>query len=242
MVAEQLKQQYKFSYKQFSIIGKRTSNEDRVRVINNNDWQLLLLADGMGGYSNGEAAAELAIDILTEYVSKAPQNAIEDINNVFINANNSISEKLSGAGTTIGGVLLSNGHANIFWAGDVRVYLIDSFNTKYVTKDHSLAQLMRDSKTIVNPTEIDRFKNTVTRGLGGNSSAYLPDKVDLTLSGNSKGLICSDGVHGLFSDAEVFSLLGHQDESFIIDSLEERIYKKGMDNASAVLFSYSYLI
>jgi serine/threonine protein phosphatase PrpC len=237
MVAEQLKQQYKFSYKQFSIIGKRTSNEDRVRVNNHNDWQLLLLADGMGGYNNGEAAAEMAIETLSEYFFKSPHNAIEDINNIFVNANNLISEKLSGAGTTIGGIFLSNGHANLFWAGDVRIYLADSAGTQYVTKDHSLAQLMRESKTIVNQSDINRFKSTVTRGLGGNSSAYLPDKINLKLSSNSKGLICSDGVHGLFSDSEIFDLLSQPNEDFVIDALEERIYKKGIDNASAILFS-----
>ncbi len=239
MVAEQLKQQYNFLSEQFSIIGNRSSNEDKVIVLNSNDWQLLLMADGMGGYNNGEAAAELAIEIITEYFSKSPEGAIKDINSVFKYANNAISEKLSGAGTTIGGIFLCEGNAKIFWAGDVRVYLIDSANTKYVTKDHSLAQLMRESGTIVNPSEINRLKNTVTRGLGGNSTSYMPELVSFNLAANSRGFICSDGVHNLFTDSEIFTLLSQSEESSIMDSIKKRIYKQGMDNASAILFSYS---
>jgi protein phosphatase len=237
MVVEQLKQLYKFSFEQFSIIGTRPNNEDKVLVSNHNDWQLVLLADGMGGYNNGEAAAELAVEIITESFFRNPGDTLQGINRIFEQTNKAISEKLSGAGTTIGGIYISNGNANIFWTGDVRVYLVDSVNTKYVTKDHSLAQLMRESKTVVKPIEIDRLKNTVTRGLGGNSTGYLPEMVNFKLASNLKGLVCSDGVHNLFNDSEIFDLLSQSDDVYMINILKERIFKKGTDNASAVLFS-----
>jgi serine/threonine protein phosphatase PrpC len=60
MAVEQLKQQYKFWYKAFSLKANRPVNEDRIKVIDH-DWRLLLLADGMGGYKNGDIAADIAV-------------------------------------------------------------------------------------------------------------------------------------------------------------------------------------
>ncbi|MFN8888507.1 MAG: PP2C family protein-serine/threonine phosphatase, partial [Cyclobacteriaceae bacterium] len=212
---------------------------DRVHVINGNEWQLLLLADGMGGYGNGNLAAELAIHLIEENFSKSANDAIEKINDIFAEANDLIDEKVSGAGTTIGGVLVRGKSLNIFWAGDVRIYIkeLGGLNTQYVTKDHTLAQLMKDSNVVINPSEINRLRNTVTRALGGNSSTVLPDAVSLNLLANFKGLICSDGIHGLFSDSELFELLSDDKNLAILDTLQDRVDIKGKDNASAIVFS-----
>jgi protein phosphatase len=239
MVVEQLKQQYNFSFKKLSVKGNREVNEDRIHIINEGDWQLLLLADGMGGYSNGEIAAELAIQSIKEHFLQSPNDAIVKINQVFVDANALINEKVSGAGTTLGGVLIRKNSLNIFWVGDVRIYVIElgESNTHFVTKDHNLAQLMKDSHVVINPSEIDRLRNTVTRSLGVSSAAFLPDSLSLNFSGNFKGLICSDGVHGLFNDNEIFALLSQGDDTLIVNKLKERVLKKGSDNASFILFS-----
>lgn len=241
MVVEQLKQQYNFSFEKLSIKGNRPVNEDRIGIINEGEWQLLLLADGMGGYNNGEVAAELAITSIETSFLQSPSDAVSTINNIFSSANDLINEKVSGAGTTLGGVYAKGAYVNVFWAGDVRIYIAESNGSdkQFVTKDHSLAQLMRDSKVIVNPSEIDRLRNTVTRGLGGSSLAFLPDSVSLDLTGSFRGLICSDGVHNLFSDSEVFTLLKQHSEKSIVDLMEERIVKNPLDNASLILFSYT---
>lgn len=239
MVVEQLKQQYNFSFERLSVKGNRPTNEDRIHIINEDDWQLILLADGMGGYNNGEIAAELAIQSIEKRFLQSTNDSIEKINDVFAQANDLINDRVSGAGTTLGGVLIKGENINIFWAGDVRIYIteLDGLNTQFVTKDHNLAQLMKDSKVVINATEIDRLRNTVTRGLGGNSSAYLPDSVSLNLLGNLKGLICSDGVHNLFTDSEIFTLLNDPNDQSIVETIEKRIAKNPSDNASAVIFS-----
>lgn len=239
MAVEQLKQQYNFSFERLSIKGNRPTNEDRIHIFNEGDWQLLLLADGMGGYHNGEIAAELAIHSITKRFTQSVNTAIEKINDVFAEANDLINQRIEGAGTTLGGVLVKDKNINIFWVGDVRIYIteVGEFDTQFVTKDHTLAQLFTDSKVVINPLEIDRLRNTVTRGLGGSGSAFLPEFVQLKISNSSRGLICSDGVHGLFSNKEVFELLRLPDDGYIVDTMKEKIGERGRDNASAILFS-----
>jgi len=238
MVEEQLKQ-YKFFFREFSVIGKRPSNEDRTFIIDHKPWQLMLLADGMGGYSNGEVAAEEAVTFISSKFVQLSNGAIDELKSIFSSANQIINETVSGAGTTIGGVFLRPGSVDIFWLGDVRVYIKSKQDQiQFVSKDHSLMQLMRDSNSPIKATEIDRLKNTVTRSLGVNNGGWEPEIVSLGFSEGIKGLICSDGVHNLISDQDLFSILGSEIDQEIFDQIFERIRNKASDNASAIFFSF----
>jgi protein phosphatase len=239
MVVEQLKQQYNFSFDRISIKGDRSVNEDRIHVVNGGDWQLLLLADGMGGYSNGDIAAELAIQSIEKRFRQSVGEAVDNLNEVFSEANDLINEKVPGAGATLGGVFVRGNNVNIFWAGDVRIYIseLGGAKSQFVTKDHNLAQLMEDSKVIINPSEMDRLRSTVTRCLGGGSSNFLPDSVYLNLTSDFGGLICSDGVHNHFASNEIFESLNKTNNKSIIGLLDKRLSKRAIDNASAIVFS-----
>jgi PPM family protein phosphatase len=52
----------KFAVYQTSRIGARKYNQDRVAHAYTNDALLLVLADGMGGHSYGDIAAQIVID------------------------------------------------------------------------------------------------------------------------------------------------------------------------------------
>ncbi len=231
---EQLKQ-FNIIVRYFSEKGKRVNNDDKIYVVDINQDHLLLLADGMGGYHDGEAAADLAVNTIGKFFQES-SNAILNMDSLFAETHKAINEQLNGAGTTIGGAYLSNDGIYIFWAGDVRVYFSDGGETKLVTKDHNLAQLMKDTKVFIGANEIERYRNTVTRGLGGNGNSYHPEVIKLDSKQNFKGLICSDGVHSLFTDSEIFELLATQKNEDIISTLQQRSIT-GADNCSAILFS-----
>lgn len=220
MVEEQLKQQYKFFSREFSVIGERTSNEDRTFIIDDRPWQLMLLADGMGGYNNGELAAEEAVTFISSKFVQLSNGAIDELKSIFSSANQMINETVSGAGTTIGGVFIRPRNVDIFWLGDVRVYIKSKQDQiQFVSKDHSLIQLMRDSNSPIKTTEIDRLRNTVTRSLGVNDGGWEPEIVSLEFSEGIKGLICSDGVHNLISDQDLFSILSNDNDKEIFDQI-----------------------
>lgn len=240
MVGRQLKRQYKFWHKEFSLKGSRAVNEDRLKVIEK-DSKLLLLTDGMGGYLNGDIAAELAIEAIEDFLWKSNLPIADRIREACQMANNSIIDKTPGAGATLGGLYIDDEYLNLFWAGDVRIY-IKSINTDFtfVTKDHTLAQVMKDSKILVNPAEISRMRNTVTRGLGSNGESGLPEIITFENQSDLIGMICSDGFHTQFQDDRIFAMLREFSSDRFLQSLLETLSLNSNDNASAIVFRLSH--
>lgn len=239
MEVEQLKQ-FKFGVKWFSEQGVRQSNDDKLLITEVGSKQLFLLADGMGGYKDGALAASMAIEIIS-YEIRNNASLITDslIIGLFKKAHEEINLHLNGAGTTIAGVLLDKSSAIIFWVGDARVYLKDHVS-ETITIDHSLIQLMQDSKLSVKVADIPKFKSTLTRGLGGSTNSFTPEIITKQIDEGTVGLICSDGVHHFFSDPEMFRILDKADKELALDEIKARCFALSKDNFSAILFYPMY--
>lgn len=238
MVVEQLKQQYKFSFREFSIVGKRSRNEDRTLIVQDQPWHLMLLADGMGGHNNGDIAAEEALALISSKFLELNEKAIVELNSIFQSTNQIINDSGAGSGTTIGGVFVRSGFLDVFWAGDVRIYITsqrDKF--QFVSRDHTLIRLMKESNSPIKPTEIDRMRNTVTRSLGLSDKGWEPELATFVFSRDITGFICSDGVHSMISDDEIFSLLKSDDVEEDFNHIMEKLKLKASDNASAIFFA-----
>ena len=133
MEEAQLKQ-YKLDIISFTNKGLRQSNEDRYyhSQIDENSY-LLLLADGMGGYADGNLAAEIAIEEISNYIKKGLEiDLVQRIEFAFLNAHKIIKEKLHNAGATVGGILFTDDSIFIFWAGDIKITLIKLNIAKYI--------------------------------------------------------------------------------------------------------------
>jgi serine/threonine protein phosphatase PrpC len=150
-----------------------------------------------------------------------------------------IREQAPDAGATLAGVYIDDNTINIFWSGDVRVYIKDvNTDFRFVTKDHTLAQIMRDSRILIKPSEIDRLKNTVTRGLGSEGDSALPEITSLDTRSDMMGMICSDGFHNLFDDDEIFLMLDQFENDSFVTSLKNRVSLNSRDNASVIMFHF----
>lgn len=242
MVVEQLKQ-YKIATLSFSDRGQRESNQDRILFSPLHDGIYLLgIIDGMGGYNNGEVAAELAKKSFLEYLSAS----IDDINekvviDSFIKAHDTIISELDESGATVAIVLIKNDKVHIFWTGDVKVFL-KTGDTEFISKDHTLLNLIREPDLTIKIDETPRLKNTVVKSLGGKSNSYVPDFVSFDLSDDFFGFICSDGVHQLFSDRELLQALYKSHEQNSLEDIINRCKENSADNFSGVFFCSSGLL
>jgi protein phosphatase len=213
---------------------------------------LAVLADGMGGMSNGREASRLAVQgMLESYREKRPDESIPDALMRGLEVANTAVYELACAsagegnvGTTLVAAAVHGEH--LYWvaAGDSRLYL-------YRGADGSLTQCTQDHnygnelllQVVDGELSRDEIENHPDRGaltsfLG---MAEIP-KVDcnlhpLPLTPGDRLLLCSDGIHGVLSEAEMKQLLT-ADAQPAADALITAVEAKAMDaqdNATAVV-------
>ena len=144
-------------------IGKaREMNQDFYYVSQlNENMQLCILADGMGGYKGGEIASSLATNSAREYIERKFElikHSDEEIMNLIKEsmeyANEIVydkakaNEELEQMGTTLEVWLLYNEKAYIGHIGDSRIYRIRKNIIRRITTDHSYVEKLVKDGTI----------------------------------------------------------------------------------------------
>lgn len=177
----------------------RQQNEDSIHA----DGDVFIVADGMGGHLAGEVASAVAVSTIVDrcrggVVSKEElREALQEANQRVIEESIRDSRR-EGMGTTVVAVArLSPAEgsqlalANI---GDSRAYIFDSSGLRQLSKDHSLVQELVDDGLIA-PADARHHprRNIVTRAIGIESEVQV-DLWELTLTGDSRVLLCSDGL------------------------------------------------
>jgi PPM family protein phosphatase len=195
----------------------RSNNEDAGRIVRGEEDTsgqhrlLVIIADGMGGYSAGEVASALAADTLEAAFPSMAADPAKHLRQAVIDANHrifteaaAISER-NGMGTTCTALLIQNGRAWSAHVGDSRLYLLRNGAIYLVTEDHS--QVMEMVKAGLLTREEARHhpeKNVITRALG------RQPEVDVALwaqpmpvSPGDGFLLCSDGLCDVLEDDEL---------------------------------------
>ena len=132
----------------------RNFNEDS--VIADDDFGLVVLADGMGGYKAGDVASGMATMIIgnelrekfTKGVGKSNGLDLETelLRDVVNRANQAIyhaahnKTQFQGMGTTVVITLFRDNIVTIAHAGDSRLYRLRNDKLEQLTSDHSLLQ------------------------------------------------------------------------------------------------------
>jgi len=200
---------------------KRGHNEDNYLI--NEELNLFVVADGMGGHAGGEYASAIAVNTVEEIVSSMAVGAEDGtdpteltrqkLSHAIRLSGRRIFEKareqteFHGMGTTVVVVLVENGNAFVAHVGDSRVYLLRDGAIEQVTEDHSLiAEKIRHGLITPEEAKSHRMRNVITRSLG-----YQEDvEVDLTVRAIRRGdqyLLCSDGLSGHVDDEEMANLM-----------------------------------
>ncbi len=236
-----------------SHIGKvRDINEDSYCVLEK-DYDLFIVADGLGGHSAGEVASLLAVDNIRDHIIKYISVNMEKqlIKGIIYEAFNKANEDIylhakenffyDGMGTTATLALRIDSTLYIGHVGDSRAYIIRDNNIDQITLDHSLvAELVRSGN--ITETEAIKYpwKNIVTRALGTDENI----KVDIfTVSFLPKDILvlCTDGLSNFVDKYEIKKIaLEINDSNEVCERLVSMANKRGgYDNITVLVAKYN---
>jgi serine/threonine protein phosphatase PrpC len=199
----------------------RENNEDSVTL--DDETQLAILADGMGGYSAGEVASGMATTFikseLGRWLSQAGRQAnarevrrameicVDNANRSIFNAAN-FNPHYSGMGTTLVVGVFQDGRLILGHIGDSRCYRLRGDDFTQITKDHSLLQEQMDAGLITpQQAATSNNKNLVTRALGVEDAVLLEVNEHRVDAGDIY-LMCSDGLSDMVDDDGIARILG----------------------------------
>ena len=146
---------------------------------------------------------------------------------------------LHGMGTTVVSLLLAGPTAAVAHVGDSRAYRLRDGRLDQLTQDHTwvheqvVAGLLSNEQARSHP-----LKNVVTRALGGESEVVV-DVRELQVEPGDLFLLCSDGLTGMLSDADIRDRLGSGRSLHEIcrSLVNEANARGGLDNVTVVLLA-----
>lgn len=154
---------------------------------------IFIVADGLGGHSDGEKASLAAVDYFDENCLGGYTS--ERITELLESANTEVTEKGDGGKTTVAAAFTENGsfiYANV---GDSRVYYFRDGKIIARTKDHSVCQASVDMG-MLRPEDIrgNEDRSRLLKVLGSEEKlnikkGYPPIKI----KNGDAFLVCSDG-------------------------------------------------
>ncbi|MDH6167257.1 serine/threonine protein phosphatase PrpC [Variovorax boronicumulans] len=201
----------------------RAHNEDAVHV--DPALGLAVLADGMGGYKGGEVASAMAVSLVhgsfgrwfaqaaghqapARVVRRALQAAADEANASILHAGRT-REELQGMGTTLVLAAFQPQRVLVGHIGDSRCYRVRNNKLELLTRDHSLRQQQLDAGAITAEEALNSpTRNLVTRAVGVEAQVLLEMHEHSARPGDLY-MLCSDGLSEMITDAQLFTLLGH---------------------------------
>ncbi len=216
----------------------REHNEDS--YLADPELGLWIVADGMGGHRCGEVASQIAVDFIREEVGKGGllRAAVERAHEVVrLAAGQGLGHP--GMGSTVVALKLDGPEYELSWVGDSRAYLWDEGVLVQLTRDHSLVQQLVDAGQLTEEEALlHPNRNVVTQALGASELDKVEvDEMRGTLHQGQQILLCSDGLTGEVSEAEIREILaGAADAQAAVERLVDRTLEYGApDNVTAIL-------
>lgn len=236
---------------------QREHNEDSFIVLK--EYDLFVVADGMGGHRAGDVASKLATDTISEFFRSTAsedvtwpfhfdQNLSEEENRLLTGirvANKQIFDRSTrsrdchGMGTTVVGAMYSPRRNRMYigHVGDSRCYRVRSGQIAQLTRDHSLINDYLQAMPDLSEEQKNELpKNVITRALGMQDQVVVDLQHDEPREGDVY-VLCSDGLSGMLSDDEIQDILSsHAD---IREGCKRLIHLAnehgGEDNITAVI-------
>jgi len=236
---------------------QREHNEDSFIVLN--DFDLYVVADGMGGHRAGDVASRIATETIGEFFKSTANddvtwpfhfdtNLSEEENRLLTGirvANRQIFERSTrsrecqGMGTTVVGAMFSARKQRIYigHVGDSRCYRVRGGKIQQMTRDHSLINdYLVAMPDLSDEQRSELPKNVITRALGMQDQVIVDLQHDDPQIGDVY-VLCSDGLSGMMSDAEIEQVVttGPDIRAACRKLIEKANDQGGEDNITAVL-------
>jgi serine/threonine protein phosphatase PrpC len=237
----------------FAIQGMRVTDEGSQPA------GLFVVADGMGGHSNGREASRTAIHSISDVIVPALlrdvsgnsakeekalfldmlKNGVHQANLSLYRRNRDLTPNMMG--TTLTAALQVGTTAYIANVGDSRTYLYrPSEGLSQITHDHSVvARLVEDG--IITPEEIYTHpkRNQIYRCLGEHASVEM-DAFVITLQADDILLLCSDGLWEMVHDDALEKIIAnssHNPSQISALLVQAALNHGGVDNISVIAVS-----
>ncbi|TFZ01192.1 PP2C family protein-serine/threonine phosphatase [Ramlibacter rhizophilus] len=237
----------KFSVFQVSRRGGREKNEDRMGYCYTRESGLFVLADGMGGHPEGEVAAQLALQTVSALFQREARPVVrhsgEFLAAALMAAHQQIiryaSERamLDTPRTTLVAAVLQQSSATWVHCGDSRLYLVRDGQLLTRTRDHSY--LEQHAAGVIRLEQVNR--NILFTCLGSPSKPVYDVTGPVSLQQGDKLLLCSDGLWGSLSDADIVRQLAAKPVADAVPDLVEAALRSGgahSDNVTVVALEW----
>lgn len=169
----------------------------------------IIVADGMGGESDGDIASHMAVESIVSILTQDTIDNLSDCNIKDISAKAiyetdvKISEYVDkhpdsfGMGTTVLLAIRKDDRLYISWCGDSHCYVYKDGKIRSLTKDHSYVQQLIDAGQIsVKDSFTHPNNNLITRFVGGGEETCIPDFCVHQISDSEIIILCTDGLSG----------------------------------------------
>lgn len=219
--------------------GGRRENQDSCGFIDTPVGLLIIVCDGMGGGPGGKIASVFAVETIVKEVQVAkPLDSREEIIIKAIKKANRLlyqksceNKSLSGMGSTVTVLLISDYSAVVAHVGDSRIYQFRRGCKIFRTFDHSMVfELVKQKVLTEEQARLSAESNLITRALG-----IKPDvEVDIQELAYEKGdrfMVCSDGVWGSLTEKELIKMATNSTSLYsILDSIILKVDELGVKN------------
>lgn len=207
-------------------------------------WELLAVADGLGGHASGEWASQRTIELLAASLAAlleqsdppaAFETAVTAANTTV--HGEALKRGISGSSTTLVAALCRDDQAWWVNIGDSRLYLYSSGNLSQVSADHSwVGEQVRAGFLTPEAARHHPRRNVVTRTIGFEPDVLPETGGPISLAPGEALVLCSDGLHGPVEEREIARAVGTLDPARAAERLVQLANEAGgPDNITVVI-------
>ena len=208
--------------------GNRDENQDYVVHGSLPDGSgIFVVTDGMGGYSEGAAAARVVGDALLDFFElnfnqyspiELLKEAVPFANDALMLKRMAMAAKQMGCVVTV--LIVSDGNAYLTWLGDSRIYMFRNGQEVYRTEDHSIVNELAKIKTL-SASSYEKYASIVTKSIMGDTPVDVAPIRKIEVEEGDVFILCTDGFH---KEIDMYKALKYDDSKKTeLDSLANDI-------------------
>jgi PPM family protein phosphatase len=234
---------------------KRNHNEDSYLV--DEELQLFVVADGMGGHAGGGTASRIAVETIDREMRAARESNDSPFTSDSTLQDSPLPEllrgaveracmeifrqaqedpRLAGMGTTVISLCVRGEHALFAHVGDSRAYLVRGELIQQISEDHSLVnEQIKAGMITAEEAKHSRYKNIITRSVGFEEEVQV-DVMGIVTRPGDAFVLCSDGLANLVDDKEIQEVVaGHPPPDAARKLVELANERGGDDNITVIV-------
>lgn len=237
----------------FQDVGARDDQQDSYGMTDANLYAqqgvMAVVADGMGGLSNGKAVSSALVRTFLEGYGNvsysAPQEGMLEL---ALRANAQINQMLQGqerSGSTLISAMIRSGYLHFLTVGDSRLYLYRSGVLLQLNREHiyqeELAVKAINRMIPLSQVRGDRQAHSLTSYFGiGRIPAFDRNDEGIKLIPGDRILLCSDGVFGTLTQEQMEEALTHSvsEAAKLMGEMVRQADKPYQDNNTGLILEY----